>query len=74
MGLLRHVRCDSMLAQSAHQLLLIVTPIGAQRDPLPAPDLCRHRKGRLGFCGAASLSEPGVDHQAVAIVHLLVPA
>ena len=32
MGLLRHVRRDSMLAQSAHQFLLIVTLIGAERD------------------------------------------
>src|SRR5208337_1085316 len=37
-----------------------------------AHDLCRHREGRLGFGAAAGLSQPGVDHQAVAIVHLHV--
>src|ERR1700730_4173262 len=49
-GLLRDVRGDSMLTQCAHQLLLIVTLVGAQRDsdaglrslpPLPKPPWAR---------------------------------
>jgi hypothetical protein len=36
---LRNVRCDSILTQCAHQLLLIVTLVGAERDPTLARDL-----------------------------------
>src|ERR1700674_412236 len=43
-GLLRDVRGDVLLPQCAHQLLLIVTLVGAQRDPTLARDLCRHRQ------------------------------
>jgi hypothetical protein len=67
------VRTDLMRAQLPHQFLLIVTLIGAQCDAMPAGDLCRHREGRLGFYSAADLSQPGIDHQAVAIVHLHMP-
>jgi hypothetical protein len=37
--LLRNVRCDSILTQCAHQLLLIVTLVGTERDPTLARDL-----------------------------------
>jgi hypothetical protein len=40
MDLLRNVRGDAMLTQCAHQLLLIVALVGAQRDPTLARDLC----------------------------------
>src|SRR5271169_2244740 len=69
----REVRSDLMRAQLTHQFLLIVTLIPAQRDSMLASDLYRHRESRLGFCAAAGLSQPGIDHQAVAIVHLHMP-
>ena len=37
---LRNVRCDSMLTQCAHRLLLTVTLVGAQRAPTLTRDLC----------------------------------
>src|SRR5258708_33237335 len=64
--LLCNVWCDSILPQSAHQLLLIVTLVGAERDPTLARDLCRHRLSRRRLGDAAGLSQAGVDHQAVA--------
>src|SRR5712675_215466 len=67
------VRSDLISAQVTHQFLLVVALIAAQRDSMLAGDLCRHREGRLGFCAAGGLGQPGVNHQAVAIVHLHVP-
>ena len=55
--LLRDVRCDSILPQCAHQLLLIITFVGAQRDPTLARDLCRHRQSRRGLGDAAGQSQ-----------------
>ena len=49
----RDVRSDLISAQLTHQVLLVVTLIAAQRNSMPAGDLCRHREGRLGFCAAA---------------------
>src|SRR5208337_3943983 len=49
----RYVRSDSIRAQLAHQLFLIVTLVGAQRDPTAARDLCRHRQSRGGLGAAA---------------------
>src|SRR5258708_17064828 len=46
--LLRNVRGDSILTQGAHQLLLIVALVGAQRDPALARDSCRHRQAAVG--------------------------
>src|SRR6267378_360936 len=71
--LLRNVRGDSILTQGAHQLLLIVTLVGAQRDSTLARDLCCHRQRRHRLGLAAGLSQASVDHQAVAIIHLHVP-
>src|SRR5712671_6864942 len=71
--LLRNVRGDSMRTQCAHQFLLIVTLVGAQRDPTLARDLCRHRQSRRGLGDAAGLSQASVDHQTVTIIHLHVP-
>ena len=67
------VRVTCCARKLPHQFLLVVTLIGAQCDAMPARDLCRHREGRLGFCSAADVSQPGIDHQAVAIVHLHMP-
>src|SRR5260370_41907435 len=69
----RKVWSDLMRAQLTYQFLLVVTLIATQCDAVLARDLRRHREGRLGFCGAAGLSQPGVDHQTVAIVHLHMP-
>src|SRR5271156_3983483 len=71
--LLRDVRGDVVGPQCAHQFLLIVTLVGAQRDPALARALRRHRQRRRGLGLAAGLRQAGVDHQAVAIVHLHVP-
>src|SRR5258708_38348246 len=71
--LLRDGRGDSILTEGAHELLLIGALVGAQGGPALARDLCRHRQRRRRLGLAAGLSQAGVDHQAVAIVHLHVP-
>src|SRR5208337_5043016 len=71
-GLLRDMRGNAMLAEFQDEFFLIVTLVGTQRDPAPAGDLFHHRQGRLGLGATAGLSQAGVDHQAVTIVHLHV--
>src|SRR5271169_6692316 len=53
------VRSDLIRAQLAHQFLLVVTLIAAQRDSMLAGDLYRHSEGRLRFCAAGGLGQSG---------------
>jgi hypothetical protein len=55
-GLLRDVRGDSRLTQCAHELLLIVTLVGAQGDPTRARDFCRQRQRRAASGSALALA------------------
>ena len=67
--LAREVRGYPVRAQFLHQLLAVVTRVGAQRDPTPPRDLLDHHHCRLGFGATAGLSYTAVDRQAVAIFH-----
>src|SRR5271170_7177165 len=67
--LLCNVGRDVMVAQMVHERSSVIALVGAERHAPIAGDVTDHGQGGLTLRPAGGLGQPGIDYQAVAILH-----
>lgn len=64
-----HMRRDLQFAQVVDERLRLIVPIAAQRHSMLPGDLFGHGQRYLPLSGPRRLRQPGIDHQAMAVLH-----